>query len=102
MFRELRRPRGDPEVLAAQSREQYFKVITSYCLFWHLYPSFAARGDENFDFPFDILLLQLKKKLQILTLGIGGVGLASAYVSYSPEIAARSVKFLQFLFLSNK
>lgn len=26
MFRELRRPRGDPEVLAAQSREQYFKV----------------------------------------------------------------------------
>ncbi|EXB78115.1 hypothetical protein L484_004817 [Morus notabilis] len=56
MFREIRRPRGDPEVLAAQSREQYFK---------------------------------LKNKLQILTLGIGGVGLASAYVSYSPEIAAR-------------
>lgn len=55
MFREIRRPRGDPEVLAAQSREQYFK---------------------------------LKNKLQILTLGIGGVGLASAYVSYSPEIAA--------------
>ncbi|XP_062152878.1 protein CONSERVED ONLY IN THE GREEN LINEAGE 160, chloroplastic [Alnus glutinosa] len=55
MFRELRRPRGDPEVLAAQWREQYFK---------------------------------LKKKLQILTLGIGGVGLVSAYVSYSPEIAA--------------
>ncbi|KAJ0112532.1 hypothetical protein Patl1_02423 [Pistacia atlantica] len=55
MFRELRRPRGDPEVLAAQSREQYFK---------------------------------LKRKLQILTLGIGGVGLISAYVSYSPEVAA--------------
>ncbi|PON43126.1 ATP synthase protein I-like protein [Parasponia andersonii] len=55
MFRELRRPRGDPEVLAAQSREQYFK---------------------------------LKNKLQILTLGIGGIGLASAYVSYSPEISA--------------
>ncbi|KAB8428879.1 hypothetical protein FH972_024992 [Carpinus fangiana] len=54
MFRELRRPRGDPEVLAAQWREQYFK---------------------------------LKKKLQILTLGIGGVGLVSSYVSYSPEIA---------------
>ncbi|KAK9285505.1 hypothetical protein L1049_024699 [Liquidambar formosana] len=55
MFRELRRPRGDPKVLAAQSREQYFK---------------------------------LKRKLQILTVGIGGVGLVSAYVSYSPEIAA--------------
>ncbi|PSS16339.1 ATP synthase protein like [Actinidia chinensis var. chinensis] len=55
MFREVRRPRGDPEVLAAQSRDQYFK---------------------------------LKKKLQMLTLGIGGVGLLSAYVSYSPEIAA--------------
>ncbi|KAG2712519.1 hypothetical protein I3760_04G130600 [Carya illinoinensis] len=55
MFRELRRPRGDPEVLAAQSRELYFK---------------------------------LKNRLQVLTLGIGGVGLVSAYVSYSPEIAA--------------
>ncbi|KAH7533190.1 protein CONSERVED ONLY IN THE GREEN LINEAGE 160, chloroplastic [Ziziphus jujuba] len=55
MFRELRRPRGDPEFLASQSREQYFR---------------------------------LKKKLQILTLGMGGVGLVSAYVSYSPEIAA--------------
>lgn len=32
---------------------------------------------------------QLKSKLQMLTLGIGGVGLVSAYVSYSPEIAAR-------------
>ncbi|KAL9347746.1 hypothetical protein Peur_059112 [Populus x canadensis] len=55
MFRELRQPQGDPEVLAAQSREQYFK---------------------------------LKKNLQILTLGIGSVGLVSTYVSYSPEIAA--------------
>lgn len=55
MFRELRRPQGDPEVLAALSREQYFK---------------------------------LKKKLQTLTLAIGGVGLVSAYVSYSPEVAA--------------
>lgn len=26
MLREARRPQGDPEVLAAQSREQYFKV----------------------------------------------------------------------------
>ncbi|KAJ7948439.1 ATP synthase protein I -related [Quillaja saponaria] len=55
LLREVRRPRGDPEVLAAQSRELYFK---------------------------------LKKKLQILTLGIGGVGLVSAYISYTPEIAA--------------
>lgn len=31
---------------------------------------------------------KLKSKLQTLTLGIGGVGLVSTYVSYSPEIAA--------------
>ncbi|XP_050226812.1 protein CONSERVED ONLY IN THE GREEN LINEAGE 160, chloroplastic [Mercurialis annua] len=55
LLREVRKPRGDPAVLAAQSREQYIKI---------------------------------KKKLQILTFGIGGVGLVSAYVSYSPEIAA--------------
>lgn len=54
MFRELRRPRGDPEVQAAKDREQYFK---------------------------------LKNKIQVLTLGIGGVGLVSAYISYTPEIA---------------
>jgi len=30
----------------------------------------------------------LKQRLQLLTLGIGGVGVVSAYVSYSPEIAA--------------
>ncbi|KAA0062187.1 uncharacterized protein E6C27_scaffold89G005790 [Cucumis melo var. makuwa] len=34
---------------------------------------------------------KLKKKMQILTLAIGGVGLISAYVSYSPEVAARFV-----------
>ncbi|OAY63077.1 ATP synthase protein I [Ananas comosus] len=54
LLRESRRERGDPKVLEAQSREQYFN---------------------------------LKQKLQILTLGIGGVGVVSAYVSYSPEIA---------------
>nr|XP_016464349.1 PREDICTED: uncharacterized protein LOC107787315 [Nicotiana tabacum] len=32
--------------------------------------------------------LKLKDKMQFLTLGIGGVGILSAYVSYSPEIAA--------------
>ncbi|TYJ04321.1 hypothetical protein E1A91_A12G084500v1 [Gossypium mustelinum] len=57
MLRELRQPQGDPEVLAAQSREQYYK---------------------------------LKKKMQVLTLVIGGFGLVSAYVSYSPEVAARN------------
>ncbi|KAK8924169.1 hypothetical protein KSP39_PZI019528 [Platanthera zijinensis] len=31
---------------------------------------------------------KLKKELQVLTLVIGGVGMISAYVSYSPEIAA--------------
>ncbi|KAJ3704396.1 hypothetical protein LUZ61_008101 [Rhynchospora tenuis] len=30
---------------------------------------------------------KLKEKLQILTLGIGGIGVVSAYFSYSPEIA---------------
>ncbi|XP_057954408.1 protein CONSERVED ONLY IN THE GREEN LINEAGE 160, chloroplastic isoform X2 [Malania oleifera] len=55
MVRELSQSLVDPEALASQSKEQYFK---------------------------------LKKNLQILTLGIGGVGIASAYVSYSPEIAA--------------
>ncbi|MBA0562683.1 hypothetical protein Golob_007708 [Gossypium lobatum] len=61
MLRELRQPQGDPEVLAARSREQYYK---------------------------------LKKKMQVLTLVIGGFGLVSAYVSYSPEVAARFVPFL--------
>ncbi|KAI3732102.1 hypothetical protein L1987_63299 [Smallanthus sonchifolius] len=55
MFREARRSKGDPKLLAAESREQYKK---------------------------------LKNKMQILTLAIGGVGLVSAYVSYTPEIAA--------------
>lgn len=55
MLRESRKSRENPEVLAAQYREQYIK---------------------------------LKKRLQALTLGIGGVGLVSTYVSYSPEIAA--------------
>uniref|UniRef100_A0A1D1Y2L2 ATP synthase protein I n=1 Tax=Anthurium amnicola TaxID=1678845 RepID=A0A1D1Y2L2_9ARAE len=55
ILRESRKTPGDPKVLAAQSKEQYFK---------------------------------LKKKLQFLTLGIGGIGVVSAYVSYSPEIAA--------------
>ncbi|KAJ8567999.1 hypothetical protein K7X08_020721 [Anisodus acutangulus] len=54
MLRELKRPQGDPKVLAAQSREQYLK---------------------------------LKNKLQLLTVGIGGVGVISSYISYSPEIA---------------
>lgn len=43
-------------------------------------------------------LLQLKKKLQIYTLGVGGIGLVSSYISYSPEVAARSV-FDPFLHL---
>ncbi|KAK6919186.1 hypothetical protein RJ641_017608 [Dillenia turbinata] len=55
MFRDLRRAQGDPEVLAAEARESYYK---------------------------------LKNNLQILTLGIGVVGLVSVCVSYSPEIAA--------------
>lgn len=46
-----------------------------------------------------MLLLQLKKRLQFLTLGLGGVGLVSAYVSYSPEIAARYGLFGSYLFI---
>ncbi|XP_075521814.1 protein CONSERVED ONLY IN THE GREEN LINEAGE 160, chloroplastic [Primulina tabacum] len=55
MLRESRRPRGDLEVLASMSKEQYYK---------------------------------LKNKLQFLTIGLGGVGVISTYVSYSPEICA--------------
>ncbi|CAN4075468.1 unnamed protein product [Withania somnifera] len=40
----------------------------------------AAQSEEQY--------LKLKDKLQFLTLGIGGIGIVSAYVSYSPEIAA--------------
>lgn len=100
MFREIRKPRGDPEVLAAQSREQYFKVLS--CSMWKCPPilhlstfvyflcffALTISDYSSFSNPM-FLLLQLKKRLQILTLGIGGVGLVSAYISYSPEIAAR-------------
>ncbi|VFQ59122.1 unnamed protein product [Cuscuta campestris] len=67
MLRELRHPNGDPEVLAAQSMKEHIKVC--FCV----EPNFQVR---------------LKNKLQLLTLGIGGVGVISAYVSYSPEVAA--------------
>ncbi|XP_066314717.1 protein CONSERVED ONLY IN THE GREEN LINEAGE 160, chloroplastic-like [Miscanthus floridulus] len=40
----------------------------------------AARSREDY--------LKLKQRLQWLTLGIGGVGVISAYISYSPEVAA--------------
>ncbi|TVU35579.1 hypothetical protein EJB05_17477, partial [Eragrostis curvula] len=40
----------------------------------------AARAREEY--------LKLKERLQLLTLGIGGVGVVSAYFSYTPEIAA--------------
>jgi ATP synthase protein I len=40
-----------------------------------------------------VFLLQLKNKLQVYTLGIGGVGLVSSYITYSPEIAARYAHF---------
>lgn len=40
----------------------------------------AARSREDY--------LELKQRLQWLTLGIGGVGVISAYISYSPEVAA--------------
>lgn len=40
----------------------------------------AAKSREHY--------LKLKQRLQLLTLGIGGIGVVSAYFSYSPEIAA--------------
>ncbi|KAF7850320.1 hypothetical protein BT93_L5617 [Corymbia citriodora subsp. variegata] len=40
----------------------------------------AAQSKEEY--------LKLKRKLQFLTLCIGGIGLVSAYVSYTPETAA--------------
>ncbi|KAK3161545.1 hypothetical protein QOZ80_1BG0078440 [Eleusine coracana subsp. coracana] len=39
----------------------------------------AAKAREDY--------LKLKERLQLLTLGIGGVGVVSAYFSYTPEIA---------------
>jgi ATP synthase protein I len=32
--------------------------------------------------------IQLKQRLQLITLGLGGLGTVSAYISYSPEVAA--------------
>ncbi|WOL11028.1 hypothetical protein Cni_G19789 [Canna indica] len=40
----------------------------------------AAQAEEQY--------IKLKQKLQILTVSIGGIGVVSAYFSYSPEIAA--------------
>ena len=39
-------------------------------------------------------ILQLKQRLQLLPLGIGSVGVVYAYISYSPEIAARLIFLL--------
>ena len=96
MFRELRKPKGDPEVLAAQAREEYFKVFNSLWVHQNVSlcsPPFVFAILEKYKilscYKFWNFLLQLKKKLQYLTVGIGSVGLVSAYVSYSPEIAAR-------------
>lgn len=106
MFRELRRPRGDPNVLAAQSREQYYKVYWVATKFLILAVAIVVPPMVillSHTCLWRIFILQLKKKLQVLTLGIGGIGLVSAYVSYSPEIAARWVDLLNirvdFIFL---
>lgn len=55
-------------------------------------------GDPNFLLVMYLFLLQLKNKLQVLTLGIGGVGVLSAYFSYSPEIAARYRSYCIYTF----
>ncbi|CAA6665616.1 unnamed protein product [Spirodela intermedia] len=70
VLRESRKPRGDPEVLATRSREKYFKVALRIC---HLFYS-------SIDFEEEIAACNTRDS---------GVGVVSAYVSYSPEIAAR-------------
>lgn len=92
MLRESRR--GDPHVSAAQSREQYYKVvlnITRVCSL--LYMVVVSKSGTQLLCEF-VFLVQLKNKLQLLTLGIGGVGVLSAYFSYSAEIAARYLSML--------
>lgn len=39
--------------------------------------------------------LQLKNRLQLLTVSIAGIGLISAYISYTPEITLRFVLLLK-------
>lgn len=53
------------------------------------YMIFFGGAPDLMLFPF----LQLKKKLQFLTLGIGAIGVISAYVSYTPEITARQAYY---------
>lgn len=51
MFRESRRPIGDPEVLAAQSREQYYKVHACNGLHSSVnYITVLKSGDLSFPF----------------------------------------------------
>lgn len=59
----------------------------------------AYRVEENFKVLILEFRLQLKEKLQLLTVAIGGVGLVSAYFSYTPEIAARYVHPVRFCFV---
>lgn len=78
--------------MAAKSREEYLKVLDGSVLVHLIVSSLTFKlSDLHYIiiFFFFLIPLQLKNKLQILTVGIGGVGLASAYVSYSPQIAVR-------------
>lgn len=54
----------------------------------------------NSVFMWFVFLVQLKNRLQLLTLGIGGVGVLSAYFSYSAEIAARYLNVLLHSYVS--
>lgn len=61
MFRELRKPRGDPEVLAAQSKEQYFKASVSV---------FGSTSAFSFQFTiFVFLILETYRDLIFQLLG---------------------------------
>jgi hypothetical protein len=100
MLRESRKSRENPEVLAAQYRVQYDKVLNTVVwlvfLHYNIYVNltlFHCDIDQISNFVNYVSKLnldfQLKTRLQELTLGIGAVGLVSSYLSYSPEIAAR-------------
>jgi hypothetical protein len=105
---------GNPKELAARSREEYLKVchlkFISFppgIFFGELHAvkfvcsKLMLNSSMNYAqmiyryFTDNMVVFQLKQQLQLLTLGIGGIGVVSAYSSYTPEIAAR-YKFVSF------
>jgi hypothetical protein len=102
----------DPKELAAWSREEYLKVChlkvilhtdsgklhaATFVCSKLMFNSSLIYPLSTWPFTDTMDVFQLKQELQLLTLGIGGVGVVSAYFSYTPEIAAR---YNLFLFLA--